>query len=101
MRLSRLTRSALAVLAVTVAAFLFAPLAVIILFAFGRSNVQTFPIRHWTTYWFSVAWNDPAVRSALWLSLKADFFAAPIALVLDVQVAFRIHRFECFGSPPM
>jgi putative spermidine/putrescine transport system permease protein len=97
MRLSRLTRTSLALLALAVVGFLFAPLLVIIYFAFGKSNVQTFPIHHWTTYWFSVAWNDPAVRSALWLSVKAGVAATAIALVLGVMVAFGIHRFKFFG----
>jgi putative spermidine/putrescine transport system permease protein len=97
MKLSFPTRMALAVLAVAVVLFLFAPLLVIIYFAFGKSNVQTFPIHHWTTYWFGVAWNDPAVRSALWLSLKAGFFATAIALILGTLVAFGIHRFKFFG----
>jgi putative spermidine/putrescine transport system permease protein len=70
---------------------------VIIYFAFGKSNVQTFPIHHWTTYWFSVAWNDPAVRSALWLSIKAGVAATAIALILGTLVAFGIHRFKFFG----
>ena len=97
MKLSFPTRMALAVLAVAVVLFLFAPLLVIIYFAFGKSNVQTFPIHHFTTYWFGVAWNDPAVRSALWLSLKAGFFATAIALILGTLVAFGIHRFKFFG----
>ncbi|MGA2969884.1 MAG: ABC transporter permease [Acidimicrobiales bacterium] len=97
MRLSALTRTALAALAVGVVLFLFAPLVVIIYFAFGKSNVQTFPIHHWTTYWFSVAWNDPAVRSALWLSIKAGVAATAIALILGTLVAFGIHRFKFFG----
>jgi putative spermidine/putrescine transport system permease protein len=97
MRLSRLTRTSLALLALAVVGFLFAPLLVIIYFAFGKSNVQTFPIHHWTTYWFGVAWNDPAVRSALWLSVKAGVAATAIALVLGVMVAFGIHRFKFFG----
>ena len=97
MKLSRLTRTALAIVAALVVAFLLAPLGVIVLFAFGRSPVQTFPIHHWSTYWFSVAWNDPAVRSALWLSVKAGVLATAIALVLGILVAFGIHRFRFFG----
>jgi putative spermidine/putrescine transport system permease protein len=97
MRLSVLTRTALAALAVGVVVFLFAPLVVIVYFAFGKSNVQTFPIHHFTTYWDSVAWNDPAVRSALWLSIKAGVAATAIALILGTLVAFGIHRFKFFG----
>jgi putative spermidine/putrescine transport system permease protein len=70
---------------------------VIVLFAFDASTVQTFPIQHWTTHWFHVAWNDPAVRSALWLSIKAGVLATLIAVDLGTMVSFGIHRFRFFG----
>jgi putative spermidine/putrescine transport system permease protein len=97
MRISRTLRILLATFVVTVILFLLVPLLVIVLFAFDASNVQTFPIHHWTASWFSVAWQDPAVRSALWLSVKAGLAATAIALVLGVLVAFGIHRFRFFG----
>ena len=97
MRLSRLSRAGLAVFASIVVAFLLGPLLVIVLFAFDKSNVQSLPIRHWTTSWFSVAWHDPAVRSALWLSVKAGVVATVIAMVLGTLVAFGVHRFRFFG----
>jgi putative spermidine/putrescine transport system permease protein len=97
MRLSRLSRAGLAAFASLVVIFLLGPLFVIVLFAFDKSNVQSLPIRHWTTSWFSVAWHDPAVRSALWLSVKAGVVATIIALVLGTLVAFGVHRFRFFG----
>ena len=45
--------------------FLFVPIATIVLFAFDRSNIQSWPIHHYTTRWFSVAWHDEEVRTAL------------------------------------
>ena len=87
----------LAIWALCVVVFLFIPLGVIVLFAFDASNVQTFPIEHWSTHWFSVAWNDPAVRSAFWLSIKAGVVATSIALVLGTLVSFGLHRFKFFG----
>jgi putative spermidine/putrescine transport system permease protein len=96
-KLSALSRRALAVFSVLVVVFLSAPLLVIILFAFGKSNVQVFPIRAYTLSWFDVAYHDPAVRSALWLSVKAGVMATLIALVLGTLVAFGIHRFRFFG----
>jgi putative spermidine/putrescine transport system permease protein len=96
-KLSNLSRRTLAVFSVLVVVVLSAPLLVIVLYAFDKSNVQTFPIQHWTTSWFSVAWNDPAVRGSLWLSLKAGVIATLIALCLGTMVAFGIHRFRFFG----
>ena len=97
MRISGWMRIALGTFVGLVILFLMAPLVVITLFAFDRSNVQTFPIQHWTLSWFSVAWHDQAVRSAFWLSLKAGVVATVIALVLGVLVSFGIHRFRFFG----
>ena len=97
MRLSGISRWALGIWSALVVGFLILPLGVVILFAFDASNVQTFPITHWTTHWFSVAWNDPDVRSAFWLSIKAGVLATLLALVLGTMVAFGIHRFRFFG----
>jgi putative spermidine/putrescine transport system permease protein len=96
-KLSRLTRGGLAAFAGLVVLFLLGPLFVIVLFAFDKSNVQSLPIRQWTTHWFAVAFDDPAVRSALWLSVKAGVAATIIAMVLGTLVAFGIHRFRFFG----
>ena len=77
--------------------FLFLPIATIVLFAFDRSKVQSWPIRSFTTHWFSVAWRDEAVRSALWLSVKAGLAATLLALLLGSAAAFGVHRFRFFG----
>jgi len=97
MRLSKAAVWALRALSGVVVVFLLTPLVTIVLFAFDKSNVQTWPIRHWSTQWFSVAWHDPAVRGALWLSVKAGGAATAIALVLGVMVAIGLHRFRFFG----
>ena len=43
----------------------------IALYAFNENISQTWPIEHYTTKWFCVAWNDADVRDALLLSVKA------------------------------
>ena len=67
---TRTTGALLRVWTILVVIFLWVPLAVIMLYAFNRSNVQTWPIKHYSTHWFSVAWNDQEVRDAFVLSLK-------------------------------
>ncbi len=93
----RATRAALVVWVAGVLVFLFLPITTIVIFAFDRSNVQSWPIRNWTTHWFLLAWDDPAVRSALWLSVKAGVAATILALVLGSAAAFGVHRFRFFG----
>jgi len=77
--------------------FLFIPIFTIVIFAFDKSNVQSWPIRHYTTRWFSVAWHDAQVRSALGLSLKAGAESTVLALLLGSAAAFAVHRFKFFG----
>jgi putative spermidine/putrescine transport system permease protein len=91
------TRVLLRIWVVLVLLFLFIPIAVICLYAFNKSNVQSWPISGLTTRWFSVAWNDPQVRSALFLSLKAGAFATAVAVLLGSAAAFGVHRFRFFG----
>ena len=73
------------------------PLAVIVLYAFNRSNVQTWPIKHFSTRWFSVAWNDQEVRDAFTLSFKVACAATGVALVLGTAAAFAVARYRFFG----
>ncbi|HTR71584.1 MAG TPA: ABC transporter permease [Mycobacteriales bacterium] len=77
--------------------FLFAPIAIVILYAFNKSNVQSWPIAGLSTRWVRVAWHDPQVRSALWLSIKAGVLATAVAIILGTAAAFGVHRFKFFG----
>jgi putative spermidine/putrescine transport system permease protein len=83
---------------VLVLLFLFAPIMLIVLYAFDTSTVESWPIPGLTLHWFSVAWNDPAVREAFVLSVKVGLLATVIALVLGSAVAYSLHHFTFFGS---
>ena len=93
----RATRIGLAAWTVLVIAFLWIPLAIIAVYAFNESNVQSWQIPGWTLHWFSVAWNDQNVRDSLWLSVKVGLVATAVALVLGSMAAFAIDRFRFFG----
>jgi putative spermidine/putrescine transport system permease protein len=82
---------------VAVLLFLFAPIVVVAVYAFNASNVQSFPIHHFSIKWFSVAWHDSQVRDALWLSVRAGLLATGVALVLGSLAAFGVHKFKFFG----
>ena len=93
----RLARIGLRVWVAGVLLFLFVPIAIICLYAFNSSNVQSWPIHGLSTKWFTVAWHDPQVRAAFVLSLKAGLFATAVALLLGSAAAFGVHRFRFFG----
>ncbi len=77
--------------------FLFFPIAIIILYAFNPSNVQSWPLEGLSTRWFSPTWHNAEMRHSLWLSVRAGVLATLIAMVLGSMAAFAVHRFRFFG----
>jgi putative spermidine/putrescine transport system permease protein len=91
------TKVALWVWAALVLAFLYVPIAIICVYAFNSSNVQSWPIAGLTTKWFGPAIHNGDMQQALWLSLKAAALATLTAIVLGSAAAFGVHRFRFFG----
>jgi len=94
---TRATRLGLGVWSALVILFLWIPLVIIAIYAFNKSNVQSWPIPGWTLHWFRVAWDDPDARNALLLSVKVGAATTGIALVLGTMAATAIARFRFFG----
>jgi putative spermidine/putrescine transport system permease protein len=80
-----------------VLAFLYVPFFIIVLYAFNESVAYSWPIDEYTTKWFTVAWENDEIRSALAVSIQAALAASAIALVLGSLAAFAVHRFKFFG----
>ncbi len=94
---SRGLRIAIRVAVWVVLAFLYVPLAVVVLYAFNPARSNVWPIPGLTLRWFGVAWRNGDVREALLNSLKAGLGATVIALVLGTCASFAVHRFRFFG----
>ena len=94
---ARVTRYVLGAWSALVLLFLFIPIAIIVVYAFNSSNIQSWPIAGWTTRWFVAAWRDHEIRDAFWLSVKAGLVATGIALLLGTLASFAVHRFRFFG----
>src|SRR5918911_1576318 len=94
---TRATRVALGIWVALVIAFLFVPLAIILVYAFNPSNVQSWPLSGLSTKWFSSTWHNSEARDAFVLSIKAATAATIIALLLGSAAAFAVHRFRFFG----
>jgi putative spermidine/putrescine transport system permease protein len=94
---TRATRFGLWTWTVLVVLFLYAPIGIIVLYAFNSSNIQSWPIAGFSTKWFTSTWHNEEVREALALSLKAALVATSIALVLGSAGAFAVSRFRFFG----
>jgi putative spermidine/putrescine transport system permease protein len=94
---SRLTRALLRLGAGLTLAFIYLPLMLIGLYAFNRNVTQAWPIENYSTRWFSVAFEDEAVREALTLSALAALGATAVALVLGTLAAMAVSRYRFFG----
>ena len=94
---SRLTRVLLRLGASLTMAFLYAPIVVIGLYAFNEKVNQGWPIEDFSTKWFSVAYHDEDVRTALQNSVVAALGATVLALVLGTLASMAVARYRFFG----
>lgn len=79
---------------VVVLAFLYGPLAILILFSFNDSIVIALPFREFTLRWYGEAMRNPLVMESLRNSVGLAAIVTPISLVLGTLAAFGITRFR-------
>jgi putative spermidine/putrescine transport system permease protein len=70
---------------------------VIVLYAFNEGRTARWPMQGVTLDWFGKAIDNPGVRDALWMSVKAGLGATAIALLLGTLAALAVSRFHFFG----
>lgn len=94
---SNAARRALALITWGVLAFVYAPLALVVVNSFNTSRTFTWPPSGFTTHWWAAAWESTGARSALWVSLEVAAAATAIALVLGTMAAMALSRHAFFG----
>src|SRR5436190_6021915 len=77
--------------------FLYVPLFLIVLYAFNKTTVNSWPFPGFSTRWFVKLWHDPAPKDAAWLSVRVALFSTLFALVLGTGMTFAFARFRFFG----
>jgi putative spermidine/putrescine transport system permease protein len=77
--------------------FLYVPIVIFGLYAFGEGISRRWPPDLWTNQWFRAAWDDADLRRAIVGSLQAATGATIVALLLGSCAAFAVHRFRFFG----
>jgi len=95
--LSRSARIALGTVAGLGFAFMYVPLALVLVNSFNPERSASWPPPGFTLHWWSVAWENQGARDALWVSVKAAVGATAIALVLGTLIAFAVARHRFFG----
>lgn len=72
---------------VLVFVFFYAPIVVIILFAFSDRAIPGLPLGNFTLKWFAEATGDPSLMESLWLSTWVAFVTAVLACSLGLPAA--------------
>ena len=82
---------------VGILAFLFIPVAIIVIYAFSAAPIPAWPLTGFALHWFADTWNDDEVREALLLSVKVAALATGIAIVLGTLAAMAVARMRSAG----
>jgi putative spermidine/putrescine transport system permease protein len=78
-------------------AFIYVPLAIVLVNSFNADRTFAWPPRHLTLEWWGRAWESTGARDAVWTSVQTGLGATAIALALGTMVAFAIGRYTFFG----
>jgi len=79
-------------------AFLYLPLAVVVLYSFSAPEIARWPISGFTVDWYRELARDDDLLAALRLSVLIGLASATIAVVLGTLAALAIDRFHFWGK---
>jgi putative spermidine/putrescine transport system permease protein len=77
--------------------FIYFPLVLVMVYAFNRNIVASWPIPGLTLQWWARAIDNPGVRNALLTSVVAGLGATAVALTLGSLASLAVDRFRFFG----
>jgi spermidine/putrescine transport system permease protein len=88
----------LALHAAAVFAFLYFPIAVLIVYSFNRDGVGGFPPHHLTFEWYRILFTDGAIWDAVLNSLQVALAAMAISLAFGIPAALALDRVQFPGK---
>jgi ABC-type spermidine/putrescine transport system permease subunit II len=89
---ARQTRAGLAILAFLILAFLYLPIAFLILFSFQDAQNPGLPITGLTTHWYEKLLTDSAIQTAVLNSVEVAIVVAILATIIGTMAAFPLVR---------
>lgn len=84
--------------ALAVFAFLYLPIAVLILYSFNADGVGGFPPHHFTLEWYRTLFADGAIWDSVLNSLQVAFAAVTISLAFGIPAALALERAQFPGK---
>jgi putative spermidine/putrescine transport system permease protein len=97
MTLSRGLRATLLVVTTLALAFVYAPLALVVLNSFNTNKSFAWPPSGLTLQWWSSAAHSEGARAALLVSVEVALLATALSLLLGTMAALALQRFRFFG----
>jgi putative spermidine/putrescine transport system permease protein len=95
--ISAVSRWALRAFVAAVLAFIYVPLAVVVINSFNADSTFAWPPSGLTLRWWKAARNSSGMLDALRQSVGVGLAATAVALVLGSLAAFGLHRYKFFG----
>src|SRR6266540_4901926 len=91
-RLGRATRALLGFYAFGIYLFVFAPIALLVLFSFNANPSGAFPVTGLTTRWYDAMLADYELRDSFWTSLEVAIQVVVLSTFLGITAAFPLAR---------
>lgn len=95
---SRSEKAVFGAISALVLLFMYIPLGLIVLYAFNKTNINSWPFPGFSTRWFDKLAHDPEPKDAALLSIKIGLIATGAALALGTAMAFAFARHTFFGT---
>jgi ABC-type spermidine/putrescine transport system permease subunit II len=94
---ARLRASALLVYTILVFVFLFAPIALVVLFSFNKTASLTFPFHGFSLRWYRAVLESPSYRDAIFASLRVAVISV-VVVVVGTAAGIGVTRYAFRGS---
>ncbi len=97
-RKTDLAHTGLGISAMCVLAFLYVPIATLVVFSFNSNSITRLPLEEFTFNWYVQALNNPDLMTALWNSVIVGLAAVAICLVIGIPTALALDRYHFPGK---
>ncbi len=88
----------LGVAALCVLAFLYTPIATLIVFSFNSNPITRLPLEDFTLAWYTRALGNPDLMTAVWNSILVGVSAVMICLAIGIPTALALDRHDFPGK---
>ena len=79
-------------------AFIYVPIALVVLFSFNTSEISVWPLEGFTLDWYGELARSERIRDAFLLSMRVAAIATLVASVIGTLLAYAAHRFAFPGK---